>query len=181
MTTKQPIWKMVANLGDVNPLQYGGYFVYTDTTGVYEAEGEYVIVENKEDIKDNPTDTPYTVWRYSLEKCTLIDGILSDNKYHPRHPAWFATPESHRKDRDRPQNANYLSNVSNCMDIDLKELQGLFCSSNIVERAIAYRLVGEYHGFDNLDSYPLRLTREESEDRYKDKAWRNIPPYKIGV
>ena len=31
----QPKWEYVANLGDTSPLEYGGLFLYRDTTGVY--------------------------------------------------------------------------------------------------------------------------------------------------
>lgn len=44
METKQPRWKLVAQLGDVHPIDYGGYFVYRDTTGVYEEEAEVLMV-----------------------------------------------------------------------------------------------------------------------------------------
>jgi hypothetical protein len=56
----QPIWKLVANLGDVNPVQSGAFLVYVDTTGVYGPEAE--LYEPNED-----EETGGTVSRFMLE------------------------------------------------------------------------------------------------------------------
>jgi hypothetical protein len=101
----QPRWKFVANLGDVNPLDYGGLFVYVDETGIYPPEMERVEPDSEDD--ENCT---YTVHRVSLDRCTHINGILSNNKFHPDKSAWFAKPESKRK--ERPQDTTYLANVA---------------------------------------------------------------------
>ena len=164
----QPNWKLIANLGDVNPLDYGGYFVYIDTTGVYEAEAELLTV-----AEDGNEIRGYTIHRFLLDKCTFIDGILSDNDFHPGCPAWFAKPESERAARS--QDTTYLKNVadfvgtSNGGETEDILIQ-MFCSDNPVERAEAYRAVGEYHGFDNLDQYPLKFKsnqRGEVAKRYQ--------------
>jgi hypothetical protein len=44
----------------------------------------------------------------------------------------------------------------------------MFVSENPVERAEAYEMIGRYHGFDNLDSYPGTLKRREAETRYRE-------------
>lgn len=159
--TQQPNWKVIANLGDVNPIEYGGYFVFEDTTGVYPPEAELLIAPDEDE--DGAT---WLVYRFALDRCTLIDGILSDNQFHPNFPAWFAKPESERV--NRPQDTTYLSNVACCFSMELEELQRLFISDSAVERAHGYRAVGDYHGFVNLDSDPLTLTRDEVTARYQD-------------
>ncbi len=55
------------------------------------------------------------------------------------------------------------------MGIEAEELIALFLSDDPCERAQAWRCVGEYHGFDNLDSYPIYFTRAEIEARYADE------------
>lgn len=40
MDTPQPIWKLIANLGDCSVADYGGFLVYVDETGVYPPEVE---------------------------------------------------------------------------------------------------------------------------------------------
>jgi hypothetical protein len=159
MRTQQPEWKLIAQLGDANPLDYGGYFIYEDTTGVYAPEGELLI------SPDSDEDGQWTVYRFSIDRCTLENGILSDNRFHPDSAAWFAKPESEKA--NRPQDTTYLSNVADFCGMPLEEMQRLFISDSPVERAHGYRAVGEYHGFDNLDQYPLTFkSREEVEARY---------------
>jgi hypothetical protein len=163
--TDQPKWKLLANLGDVNPIEYGGYFIFEDGTGVYDPQGEYL------EAPDDDTGTWY-VYRFDLDRCTLTtsepdhDGstytVLSDNPYHPLHPAWFA-----RKDPKRPQDSG-LEDVANFTGQDVAELEAALCSEDVIERAHAYRDIGSYHGFDNLDSYPLTLTRAEVDARYPE-------------
>lgn len=156
MATRQPTWKLIANLGDVNPVDYGGYFVYVDETGVYPPEAELLVSPDDDDSGEG-----WTVYRFTLDRCTFVDGVLSDNLFHPEMSAWFAMPESNRA--SRPQDTTYLSNV----DQDVESLIADFCSDDPLNRAQAYRAIGDYHGFENLDSYPLHFaSRDEVEARY---------------
>jgi hypothetical protein len=145
MTSKQPKWQLIANLGDVSPFDYGGYFVYRNTTGVYPEDAE---------LLEGPCegDREYTVYRFCLDRCTFVDGVLSDNPFHPECPAWFA---------------DNIAGVASCVGKDPAELIAGLCSADPVERAHAYRDIGSYHGWENLDQYPLRLSRAEVEQRYE--------------
>ena len=157
----QPKWKFLTNIGDASPLDHGGFFIYTDETGVYPPEAEVVLL-------DDETDDPhYTVHRFSLDRCTFVNGVLSDNKFHPDHAAWWAKPEAEKA--DRPQDTTYMSGICASMDVEYDELVRLFCSDNPLELAEAYRCVGEYHGYANLDDYPLKMRRRELWRRYKEK------------
>ena len=142
----QPKFKLVAQLGDKNPIDHGGYFVYIDETGVYSPEAELLIAPDNDDGK-------WEIRRFILEPCTFINGILSDNKFHPESPAWFA---------------DGVGEISNFVGIPTADLIDMFCNGNIENRAIAWLSVGDYHGFENLDSYPLYLTRSQAESRYND-------------
>lgn len=143
--SNQPVWEFVTNLGDASPLEHGGYFVYRDATGVYPPEGEYL------ELRDESDDPEYYAYRFPLERCTYINGVLSDNRFHPDHPAWFA---------------KYLSRVASAVDVPLAELIEMFCSSDPIKLAEAYRAVGDYHGFCNLDMYTLELRAREAQKRY---------------
>lgn len=168
----QPNWKQIAQLGDVNPIDHGGYFVSIDETGVYDPEGEILEAPPEcDDVWDDETgdysdSAKWTVWRFALERCTFENGVLSDNQFHPDFPAWFAKPESERA--NRPQDTTYLSNVADCVGADVDQLRDDLCSEDVVARAQAYRSIGEYHGFDNFDSYPLSLNIVEVRERYKE-------------
>jgi hypothetical protein len=148
MQTNQPEWKFVSNLGDVNFIEYGGYFVYTDLTGVYDAEAEYLMVPGEEPKPDDPCNK---IYRFKLDRCTYINGVLSDNRFHKEHPAWFA------KD---------ISSIARCSSLSVKALIHMLTSDNILERASAYQMIGEYHGLENMDNYPLYLSVNELRKRY---------------
>ena len=151
----KPTWKLISNLGDATPLDYGGYFVFVDETGVYQPEAELLVVPD-----DDESDELYEVYRFVLEPCTYHNGILSDNPHHPSTPAWFAMPAKQPQDTD-------LSNVANYIGMPEHELIAAFISDDPIDRAHAWRAVGDYHGFANLDSYPLQLSRSEAGRRYR--------------
>ncbi len=150
----QPIWRCIAQLGDASPTEYGGHWVFIDETGVYPPEAEVLFV-------DEEGNRPAQVYRYQLEKCYWNDGVLSDNKYHKDHPAWFA---------DR------LADVTRCFDEDHDNFIDALCNDGqtvreVCDRANAYYCIGNYHGFDNLDQYRLELTSREVESRYADERY----------
>ena len=128
--TNQPKFKCVANLGDATPWDYGGAFVLVDQTGVYTPELR---------IFEEPTiGGKYEEHTLLLEKCTYINGVLSDNKYHPDKPAWFAD--------SIPDIARFIG---------VAELQILhqLCSSSVIERAWAYLAITQYHGHQDSPTY----------------------------
>ena len=141
-TTNQPDWELIANLGDVNPIDYGGYFIYKDRTGQYTEEAE----------RCEPTDDTaktHEIHRFILDRCTDENGVLSDNPYHKDHHVWFA--------KDLPAVAHFA---------DLPDIRVMLCSADPLDRARAYEAIGSYHGFANLDHYPLTLPRHETQARY---------------
>lgn len=158
--TRQPEWEFIANLGDASPLDYGGYFIYRDKTGVYEEEAELLIVDNEED-----ENTTYTSYRIVLERGKLVDDYLVPFRYNPswkypvgRYDEWFHAG---------------LEDVADSIGATKEELEQAFTSANPLERARAYRVVGDYHGWENLDSYPLtELTRKDVEERYRGELER---------
>jgi hypothetical protein len=164
--TNQPNWQCIANLGDTDPLTYGGAFVVIDTAGVYPPElhiWEEPTGEEAESAFDWPElgdGAPYQVvpedtrqydrFTVILDQCTYINGILSDNKYHPEHPAWFA------------YNPGDLPGIANSMDVSVIELIHLFCSEDPIERAVAYKMVYDYWG---PQSEPSQFSYEEAKER----------------
>lgn len=153
--TRQPSWKFVDNLGDATPLDYGGYFVYVDTTGVYGPEAEL--------LEEPEGGNVYTVRRILLERCKQVEAgdrvLLVPFKYddtwpHPveSYDEWFSSD---------------LREVADCVGMPVAELRDMLCSDDPLKRADAYRAIGDYHGWDNLDEYPLILTEDEVRSRYK--------------
>ena len=53
METKQPSWKCIGHIGDVDPIAYGGGFVYIDETGIYPPELTYFEPAEDSDWQEN--------------------------------------------------------------------------------------------------------------------------------
>jgi hypothetical protein len=159
MPTQQPVWQFLANLGDLTPLDYGGYFVFRDTTGVYPEEAEYLEVPDE-------GASHWTVYRVVLDRCQalldeetrilyLVPSSYEESWSHPlqSYDEWF------HKD---------LASVASSCGSTAAALRDGFCSADPIARAQAYRSVAEYHGWDNFNAYPLHLTAEEVQVRYQD-------------
>jgi len=138
--TKQPKWKCIVNLGDMNPLDYGGLFVCIDETGVYPPEMEKLSLVTEGDSTDQ-----YQTHRVILEPCTYINGILSDNPYHPDKPVWFATN---------------IKAIASCFGISKGELLKGLCSKDPMMQACAWAKVYDYHGWENGDTEPNTINRK---------------------
>jgi hypothetical protein len=109
----------------------------------------------------------FTIYRFDLEPCTFIDGVLSDNASWPNLSAWFA-------DRGDPHGQypwmriDKLAELATFIGLSVDQVAVMFCSDEPVKRAYAWRIVGEYHGFHELDSDPLmNVTRDEAARRYE--------------
>ena len=135
------------NLGDTSPLDYGGYFVYRDRTGEYTEEAEVLELDEPDD-----EHSTYTIYQFVLDRCTYVDGVLSDNSFHSELSAWFVGD---------------LDSIASSAGTSIVQLVAWLCSTDPIQRAMGYRAVGEYHGYENLDGYPLKgLTRLEVAERY---------------
>lgn len=140
--------KLLANLGDVNPIDYGGVFVYQ--TG--EKTGEIEVLHPYGDDRMGNA-IQWTVHRFEIPQCTLINGVLSDNPFHPDLPAWFAEK---------------TAEISGMYELEDK-LENLLCHDDIVQRAIGYQYLYEWFGLVNFDQYPQEYTdREFVYDMYKE-------------
>jgi hypothetical protein len=149
----QPDWECIANIGDVNPIDHGGKFVLVDKTGVYAPEME---VLEKEYNRRNS----WMVWRFIMEPHTYIDGVLSDNPYHPDKPAWYADD---------------INDVAESCGVEPDALIANLCSADPRQRAEGYYCLFTCLSADNFDSYPLALDRAEVEERYSES------PYNVEV
>lgn len=144
----QPVWKLLANLGDANPIEHGGLFVFEDETGVYTPQME--LLRGPEDVEDEDSVDGWEVFRWEIPRCTYVNGVLSDNSYHPTLAAWFA---------------NKIERIASSVGRESRELIQDFCAEDTLQRARAYQDLVGYYGPFELDQDQLNLTREEAEKR----------------
>lgn len=139
----------VLNLGDVDYLEYGGWLVYDHPPDAVFAE----VIEPPCD--DGPEE--WTVYRFDLDQCTHVNGVLSDNPYHPEAAAWFGSPDdlaSIAKTMDYPDGAERLIH-------DL-------CSGTTGRLADAYHAIVGYFGAYEFDQYPETFNRCQIEAAYPE-------------
>lgn len=142
-------WECLGQLGDVNPLDYGGYWVYRDTLGEYDDCVELLVLN-----EDAPRGQRYTIYRTDIPRCTSMNGFVSDNEFHPETPAWFGKPVD-------------LRAIASCVGISVRKLIGGLCSADGLKRAMAYRAVGDYYGWENFDSYPIEASKTFCKTHFK--------------
>ncbi len=132
----QPVWKYIANLGDASPVEHDGAFLYVDETGVYDPELEFLVRQ---------CDDTWKVYRIPLESHTYIDGVLSDNRFHPGLSAWYG---------------NKISDVAESCGMRASALRVMLCSGEPMKRAEGYQMLTGYFGYQEFDQYPQTLNNE---------------------
>lgn len=142
-------WIFIKNLGDINPLDYGGYFIYKHKTGIYPEAAEKLLVDE---------DT-YTVYRFPLDRLKLVDGYLVPLAYVPNWP--------HPLEKYDEWFHEELGEVAEFSGTQKAQLELAFTSADPVDRAFAYEAVGNHFGWVEFDSYPLTISRQEAEKRYR--------------
>lgn len=178
MTTQQPQWYFIANLGDASPVDYGGYFIYGDRTGVHEPEAEYL------ESPDSDLGGEWRVYRFILERmavvmahdpsCGVERRILLSHRLAEAHrnqtPDYYGNPGlPHPLHEYDEWFHDDLAKVALSSGLSTDDLYNGLCSDDPCVRARAYQTIYEYHGWDNADNYPLVLTiRGEVALRYHE-------------
>jgi len=167
MNTRQPTWRYVGNLGDASPLDYGGFLVYSDETGVLEDEAEALVPDDPDD-----EDGTYTVYRFPLDRLKMFAGYLVPEAYHTSWP--------HRvEDYDKWFHRD-IGKIADWAGTSAEQLRQDLTRADFWPRARAYQTISGYYGPEEFGhEQPLHgLTRAEVEDRYRDEIeadWKPEP------
>jgi hypothetical protein len=141
--------QIVDNLGDVDPINYGGFFVlFNPETGDSLIE---VLEEPHFDRDDKPIG-PWYAYRFEPERLVWHDGGLRDNPYHPCHKVWFS---------------DKIKGVAESAGIRWRSLVSSLCSSSVTERARGYQHLVGYFGVSEFDSCPLDLGTNASRVKFR--------------
>jgi hypothetical protein len=164
MTMAQPSWEFVSNLGDATPIDHGGLFLYRDASEGSPYGFEMERLERSSDSEDEEDEkATWIIHRVCLDRQKLVrhgptNVYLVPYNYQPDWPhAISSYPEWY---------VDKLDDVSHCIGSSRIELEQALCSEDGALRAWAYEAIASYSGWENFDSEPLTLTRDEVEERY---------------
>lgn len=151
--TAQPSYFCIANLGDVNPFEYGGAFVCIDRRGIYDP----ILLIYDEDFHRRSEIT--------LVRCHKIvndDGNflgVGTNRFHPKHKEWFS---------------DELETIAEYYGWNFQEFINSLTSQHICERAHAYEALVSYHGVYEFDQDPFIYESEDDGKKFCDKMLAQI-------
>lgn len=137
MPTRQPKWKCVGHVGDVDPIAYGGGFVYEDETGVYCPEMTYFEPGTDSQWHKMRGNTPLLVFRVLLER-------------DPSKEWWW----------------DKVPEVARFIGMSEEDFRGYALSDSSIARADVYQSLIHYFGAEEFDSYPVRSTEGKAYFRY---------------
>jgi hypothetical protein len=137
METKQPKWKIVGHVGDVDPISYGGGFVFVDETGIYSPELAWFEPATDEEWHEKDGESKLEYSRILLEKDSTIEW------WYPR-----------------------LNELTSFLGVSLVDLQIAAMSANPVTLAQLYSDLIAYFGVEEFDSYPVTLTEKEANEKF---------------
>lgn len=147
----QPKWKYVGNIGDRNPFERGGFFVYEDTTGVYEAEAEIY-------DPDEGTRARIEMPQFKRYPEGLVAVSWINNRYRGDEP-----PEGRANDE---WFFGWLDGVCSFCGIERAEFEDMLCSDDPMRRAFAYRALVYYFGVEDMGGDEEEITPFEAHSRY---------------
>jgi hypothetical protein len=139
MKTKQPSWKFVGHIGDVDPIAYGGAFIYVDSTGIYCPEMMWFDPSSDDVWNKLGNKTPITEYRILLERDSEAEW-------------WYER----------------LDAIACFTGQPLEELQKAAKSMNPLEKAWLYDSLIGYFGVENFDqSHALTMLDWEARRKYR--------------
>jgi hypothetical protein len=140
--TQQPIWKYVGHVGDVDPIAYGGGFIYVDETGVYGPEMTYFQPGPDEDWHKLGGTIPVETHRILLE--------------HGAGEWWYSK----------------LDHIASYTGISLEQLQTDAQSTDAMTLAQLYADLISYFGAHEFNDYPVIISEDEAYAKYADEMNR---------
>jgi hypothetical protein len=140
---RQRVLAMISASHPRDLCDYGCTFL-VETIG--ESDRPQVVVIEPNDTSGDNRPKSWKEYRFDIDRCTYIDGVLSDNPYHPESAVWFADD---------------LESIADSIGATKEDMIEHFQSPDPIDRAVAYQAIGKNtgHGFLEFDQYPLEFTK----------------------
>jgi len=135
----QPDWSLI--------MATDFYAVFVDRTGVYPPEMVY---------GDEADDGTFTVYRFPLDRMKVVQS----------EGAPYLVPFAYAEDWPYPASMyrewfdDSLSSVAESVGRSKDSIVSDLTSEDPIVRSGAYLDIGSYHGFANLDAYPVNMSEE---------------------
>jgi hypothetical protein len=153
-------WKVLGTLGDVDPVEYDGSQILVNSKTLETPVLELLRRWCSEDERGEPQQE-WRLFSVLLEKFVLIEGkyLVLDSvaKAFFRIPPDLPYPIETYDEWFHSSSDGFESHLvlaAKSSGMEPTELVRMFCSENVMERAIAYETLIAYVGEENFDSYP---------------------------
>jgi hypothetical protein len=167
--SQQPEWEYAGHVGDVDPIAYGGGFVYADKTGVYPPELTWFEPGSDEEWKDKEGETPLQVYRLVLDP-PRFKTLTAEGARHG-----YRTEDLPASDRGKTWHwyeewfvADLGKVAQSCNVTKFQLLRELF-SKVPQRRALAYDSLIHHFGVHEFDQYPITMTEDEAYAKYAEE------------
>lgn len=167
MTTQQPVWKFAGHIGDVDPVSYGGGFVYVDETRVYPPELVWLDPASDEEWAEKEDAAEVTVYRFPLDPPRFK--TLTEAGKASGFSSSHELPASERGKTWEWYAEWYVSHagaVAESTGQSAFSLLRSLASKDPMRRASGYWDLVGYFGAYEFDSYPVKMTEAEARERY---------------
>lgn len=110
----------------------------------------------------------FEVFRFSLDRLKVVE-VTEDERTTVKYVVSMGYDETwpHAVSQYEEWFVKDLGSIASYIDSTRDKVVGWLCSEDVKDRASAYKAIGDYHGFRNLDDYPLDLTEAEINTRWE--------------
>lgn len=154
--------KYLGNLGDVNPIEHGGYFIYQTTRDNGEIEYH---AEKLDSPEEDILGATWRVYRFTLDRQKLVRLESMDRPYLVPY-SWNDT-YPHYISKYEEWFVKSLGEVASYVGSTKKGLELVLTSDDPLQLAWAYQCIGDFHGWANLNADCFLLTKKEVKQRYQ--------------
>ena len=166
--TRQPEFEYAGHVGDVDPIAYGGGFVYVDRRGIYPPEMTWFDPSDDDLWHKLEEKTPVTVSRIVLERGCIWTHAGRVPFYEPTAtPGQLRVRFTKQNWRQHPQWwFERLGDVARSCGVDEFEMWNVAMFGKPLELAWLYDSLIHYYGPYEFDQYPLIMTEGGCYERY---------------
>lgn len=151
--SQQPKWRLRTSVDE--------WAILEDETGVYSPEVEYA----QETMPGRRTI--FELYRFSLDRLKRV--VHEDQIYYV--PFAYEANWPHPIHMYKEWYLGDLESVANTVGRTKQDMLDALCSDDPEELWRVYQDIGSYHGFANLDAYPLMLSEAKFKAR-KAQVWK---------